>query len=80
MDAAGRMGRGTRKAGRMCGLRRKALVVFAVVACGVFLATAYAANFRRGNQPDLLQSRRVPPVINENSGVVLKPPGYMFTH
>ena len=43
MDAAGRMGRGTRRAGRMCGLQRWALVSFACVALLVFLAASHLA-------------------------------------
>ena len=43
MDAAGRMGRGTRRAGRMCGLQRRALVSFACVALLVFLAASRLA-------------------------------------
>ena len=43
MDAAGRMGRGTRQARRMCGLKRRALVSFACVALFVFLALSSLA-------------------------------------
>lgn len=44
MDAAGRMGRRTRHAGRMCGLKRKALVSFAVLAGVVFVGSMFAAS------------------------------------
>ena len=43
MDAAGHMGRGTRQARRMCGLKRRALVSFACVALFVFLALSSLA-------------------------------------